>query len=97
MEKISVRSPAVQGFLGRVDRAKYTAMKVLLLDVLPTEGPGLTQNEMLAAIALRAPVDTFPAKTYRWWAKTVQLDLEARGVVVRRRDTPGRLHRIPLI
>lgn len=30
-----------------------------------------------------APKDLFPAHTYHWWAKCVQLDLEARGEVVR--------------
>jgi hypothetical protein len=91
MDKVSVRSPNVQGYLGRVDRAKYTAMKEVLLDVLASGA--LTQNEMLAEVKKRIPGETFPANTYRWWAKTVQLDLEARGVVVREPEKPLRWRR----
>lgn len=86
MDKVSVRSPNVQGFLGRVDGAKYAAMKEVILDVLPAGGAGLTQMEMFAEVKKRIPEETFPASTYRWWTKTVQRDLEARGIVVRDGD-----------
>ena len=89
MDKVSVRAVSVQGFLGRVDRAKYSAMKEVILDVLADRA--LTQNEILAEVKKRVPEETFPANTYRWWTKTVQSDLEARGVVVR--DADRRLHR----
>jgi hypothetical protein len=92
MDKVSVRSPNVQGYLGRVDRVKYAAMKEVLLDVLNTGA--LTQNEMFAQVKKRIPEETFPGNTYRWWAKTVQLDLEARGVVVRDAEKPLRWRRV---
>jgi hypothetical protein len=32
-----------------------------------------------------------------WWAKTVQLDLEAKGIITREKIRPLRLHRSKLI
>ena len=89
MDKVSVRAVNVQGFLGRVDRAKYAAMKDVILDVLSARA--LTQTEVLAEVKKRVPEETFPGNTYRWWTKTVQSDLEARGVVTR--DADKRWHR----
>jgi Family of unknown function (DUF6958) len=41
------------------------------------------------------PQDTFPdgAKA-GWWLKTVQLDLEAKGIIAREKTTPLRMHRL---
>lgn len=83
-EKVTVRTPNKPGYAGgRVDAAKYAVMKKLLLEVLPKKPPGSTQREMFAAVAKAASKATFPGTTSSWWAKTVQLDLEARGEVVR--------------
>lgn len=81
--KIMVRTPNVPGYEHPVDAAKYEAMKRVLLAVMPRTGPGLTQKEMFEAAREIAPEATFPGGTLSWWAKSVQLDLEARGVLVR--------------
>jgi hypothetical protein len=83
-ETIETRTPNVPSARRAVDAAKYRAMKAVLLEVLPRRGPGLTQTEMMEAVAARAPKAQFPdAGKSSWWAKCVQLDLEARGQVVR--------------
>ena len=67
-------------------------MKSVLLKVLPKRAPGMTDAEMMRAVGKVAPKATFPRTTYRWWAKCVQLDLEARGTLVRKKVTPLRRH-----
>ena len=85
----------VPGYRARVNAAKYTATRRALLKILPKKRPGLTQAEMFAAIVPHLPDDLFPnGDKAEWWAKTTQLDLEAKGVV--RRDAtqkPLRWHR----
>lgn len=77
-----------------VDARKYTAMRAALLRVLPPEPPGLTQAEMLQAVLPELPEDEFPGGGKAgWWAKTTQLDLEAKGLLVRERTSPLRWHR----
>jgi hypothetical protein len=77
-----------------VNADKYEAMRRALMGVLPKKAPGLTQAEMFKAVRSRLPGDLFPggAKA-NWWAKTVQLDLEARRVVARENTKPLRWHR----
>lgn len=79
---VPTRTPNVPGHTRMVDRKKYEAMKRLVLRVMPRRAPGLTGNEMIAAVGRIAPKDVFPKDTYHWWSKCVQLDLEARGVLV---------------
>jgi hypothetical protein len=80
---VEVRNVNVPAYRGRVNAAKFAAMRKVLLAVLPASGPGLTQKEMMEAVRGRASAAMFPGSTHMWWAKTVQLDLEARGRVVR--------------
>lgn len=71
-----------------VNRAKYDAMRAALLAVLPHEAPGMSASDAVEAAKAHLPDTLFPGgKTAGWWQKTVQLDLEAKGVVAR---TPGR-------
>lgn len=91
--KVEVRTPNVKGYSSKVDAAKYHAMKTVLLRIMPAKAPGMTQTEMMAALAKAAPKDTFPKTTYMWWGKCVQLDLEARGELVREATKPLRWHR----
>ena len=91
--KVVVRTPNKPRSTQRVDAAKYAAMKRVLLRVMPSKAPGLTQNEMMAAVLKASPKDVFPAKTSYWWAKCVQLDLEARGELARETTKPLRWHR----
>jgi hypothetical protein len=89
---VTVRTPNVPGSR-QVDATKYAAMEKVLLRVMPSRAPGITQGEMWTAVAKLAPKDTFPKKTHAWWAKCVQLDLEARGVLARA-GKPARWHRV---
>jgi hypothetical protein len=79
----------------RVDAAKYAAMRSALLKALPARAPGLTQAEMLHAVLRHLPREHFPGGAKAgWWAKTVQLDLEAKGLLVREASRPLRWHRV---
>ena len=69
--------------------AKYAAARAALLKVLPRSGPGLTQAEMMAAMKKALPASQF-GTTSGWWTKTVQLDAEARGEVIRDGGKPLR-------
>ena len=91
--KVAVRTPNVPDYEAQVDAGKYEAMKVVVLRVMPARSPGITQSEMMAALKKAAPQATFPGTTYMWWGKCVQLDLEARGVLVREATKPLRWHR----
>ena len=67
----------------RVNAEKYQAARKAFLGFMPKTGPGLTQSEMSAAMRKALPVSQFPGTTSSWWMKSVQLDAEARGDVVR--------------
>lgn len=94
-DRIVVENINVPGHTTRVDAAKYAAMRSALLKVLPGKAPGLTQAEMFKAVLRHLPRELFPggAKA-NWWAKTVQLDLEAKGLVTREPTKPLRWRRL---
>ena len=90
-EKIEVENFNHPGHVTRVDAQKYRAAKTALLSVLPVQNPGLTQAEMLAAVAAVIDQQLFPGGSKSgWWAKTVQLDLEAKGKIRRVMGKPLR-------
>jgi hypothetical protein len=93
--RIEVENVNVPGHVTRVDATRYNAMKSALLKALPRKSPGLTQSEMRDAVLEHLSEDVFPggAKAM-WWVKCVQLDLEAKGVVVREQTRPLRWHRV---
>lgn len=83
-EKIDVENVIQPGKTYRVDRAKYEAMRAAMWAALPTASPGLDAKALKAAILPALPEDLFPGgATAGWWIKCVQLDLEAKGLVVR--------------
>ncbi len=93
-EKITVENVNHPGQTTNVDATKYRAMKTAFLKVLPKASPGLTQDEIRNSVKPHLPDDLFPGgKTSGWWAKTVQLDLEAKGQVVREATKPLRWYR----
>jgi hypothetical protein len=74
-----------------VDADKYEATRAAYLAVLTSNAPGMTPAEIKAALTPKLPEDIFPGgATAGWWAKCVQLDLEARGVIVRAPGSPAR-------
>jgi hypothetical protein len=69
-------------------------MRRALMAVVPRRVPGLTLADALAAAIPRLPAALFPGGAAAgWWFKTVQLDLEAKRVLVREKTTPVRVHR----
>ncbi|MEL7312110.1 MAG: hypothetical protein AAFN07_11400 [Pseudomonadota bacterium] len=93
-EMTTVENVNTPGKTTRVNTAKYEAMREAYLKVLPSEAPGQTQAELMARVKSELPDALFPAgKTSGWWLKTVQLDLEAKGLVIRENSKPLRWHR----
>jgi hypothetical protein len=94
VRKIEVENVNHPGQFRRVDAAKYATMRDALLRTLPTSPPGLTVAESLDRLVRHLSNEDFPGgDTAGWWLKTVQLDLEAKGVVVRTKTSPLRLYR----
>jgi len=49
---------------------------------------------MFRALLPHLPADLFPGGAKAgWWMKTVQLDLETKGIITREKTKPLRLHR----
>ena len=88
-DKVEVQNVNVPGHVTRVDAAKYHANRDLMLKVLPLGPPGMTAAQIKDAMRPDLPEDLFPqGKTLGWWQKTVQLDLEAKGLVARAKTKP---------
>ncbi len=82
--KVVVQNVNVPGYTHPVDATMYSAMRKALLKALPSRSPGLTQSEILKRLVPFLPADLFPKGAKAgWWMKTVQLDLEAKGAVIR--------------
>ena len=82
--KVVVENVNVPGYKVPVDAAHYEAMRKILLQILPKDGLGLTQSEMVGKAAAAANRTLFPSPgNIQWWVKCVHLDLEAKRVVVR--------------
>lgn len=76
------------------DAAKYEAMRRAMLTILPAAEPGMTVAEMQNAVLVHLPEDLFPGGAKSgWWTKAVQLDLEAKKVIVREPTKPLRLRK----
>jgi hypothetical protein len=88
-EKISVENINVPGHTENVRADKYQDMRVALLKIMPADAPGLPFSEIKEATKPHLSPDLFPeGRTSGWWAKCVQLDLEAKGLVARTKATP---------
>ena len=93
-EKITVENINVPGHTSRVNKAMYAAMKEAMWAVLPTKSPGLTQTEIRENALNHLPDDLYPGGAKAgWWAKTVQLDQEAKGTIIREKTKPLRWYR----
>lgn len=91
---IEVENVNHPGQVSRVDAKKYAAARAALLKLLPKRAPGMTQREMMDAMRAALPLTQFPGTTTSWWMKTVQLDLEAKGLVTRDEGKPLRWRRV---
>ena len=95
-DKIAIENINTPGKTTNVERAKYEAMKAAMLATLPASAPGMTAAESKDAAKPHLPEDLFPGgATSGWWQKCVQLDLEAKGVIVRENTKPLRFHQVP--
>jgi hypothetical protein len=82
--KVVVENVNHPGKTSKVEKIKYDAMKKAMLQALPTEPPGFTQDEIRKAVLPFLSKEVFPGgEKVGWWAKSVQLDLEAKRIVVR--------------
>ncbi|MGH9461633.1 MAG: DUF6958 family protein [Vicinamibacteria bacterium] len=91
LEKIGVENVNHPGRVRHVDAETYEAMRRAFLRVLPKTSPGLTETEILERLITHLPQHLFPEGAGAgWWAKTVQLDLEAKGFVAREKTKPLR-------
>jgi len=94
-DKLTIENVGQPGKSYRVDAAKFLDMKTVVLKVLPTEAPGMTVADLIAAVKPHLPEDLFPGgETAGWWVKAVQLDQEAKRVIARAKGSPVRLHRV---
>lgn len=92
-EMIEVENVNTPGRTSRVNAAKYAEMLSAMEKALPRSSPGVTQSEMVEAVKPHLADTLFPGgKTSGWWLKTVQLDLEAKGRLVREATKPLRWH-----
>ena len=92
--KVAVQNVNVPGYSHLVDAAMYQAMRKAVLKVLPRKSPGLSQTELRRAVLPHLPADLYPGGAKAdWWSKAVQLDLEAKGLVVREETKPLRWQR----
>lgn len=90
---VEVEYVNLPGHIARVGAAKYSAARAALLKLLPRNEPGLTQSELMNAMRKALLLAQFPGTTSSWWMKTVQLDLEAKELVVRDHGKPLRWRR----
>jgi hypothetical protein len=92
--KVTVRNIVTPGSVRNVDAAKYEAMRKAVMKVLPAKPPGMTIAEVQKLVVSHLPEDLYPGGAKAgWWMKTVQLDLEAKGTILRENTTPLRLHK----
>lgn len=83
-ETILVENVVSPGSQRPVSREKHEAVRAPMLAALPAAEPGLSYAELKAAVLPNLPEALFPGgQTVGWWLKCVQLDLEAKGLIVR--------------
>jgi hypothetical protein len=93
-ERIEIENVNHPGHSTRGDAAMYEAMKRAFRKILPKTSPGLTVAEIQERVIAHLPEELFPKGAKAgWWAKTVQLDLESKGLVAREKTTPLRLRK----
>jgi hypothetical protein len=92
-DRVRIENVNHPGSSTSVDAGMYNAMRTALLEVLPAAAPGMTEDQMRQAVLPKLPADLYPGGARAsWWAKAVQLDLEAKGVLRRETSRPLRWH-----
>ncbi len=100
MASIKAKNVNHPGYTENLNEQKYNLIRDAIHAVLPTD-KGMTFSDMETAIHAHLAGIDFPAELFpkegsvRWYCKTVQLDLEARGEIERLPKTsPMQLRRI---
>lgn len=94
MTKVTVENVNHPGSVKQVDAALYDAVKRAYLAVLSSAPDGLTPDEISRRLGTHLSAETFSGGAgLGWWTKTVQLDLEAKGIVRRGKSRPLRLRK----
>ncbi|MDH6234534.1 hypothetical protein M2281_005152 [Mesorhizobium soli] len=92
-ERIEIENVMSPGRVTKVDKAKYLAMQDALLSVLPSKAPGITAAEAKKQLLPLLPKDLFPGGAKAgWWQKAAQLNLEAKGQIIRQETKPLTFH-----
>lgn len=73
--------PSKQGT--RVTRATYKAYRAALLEVIPISAEGIEFALLSKAVEPHIDKKILETTSAGWWATTVKLDLEARGLIER--------------
>ena len=95
MSRVSVENINHPGTTRKVDVVRYETMRQAYLSVVPDGLPGLTIAEINARLPELVPEDLFVDQVRAgWWAKTVQLDLEAKRIIARTQERPLRLYKV---
>lgn len=93
-DQIEIEKIISPGRVYRVDRMKYEAMRDALLAVLLPASRGIVISEAKKRLLPTLSQDLFPGgDTAGWWLKAAQLDLEAKGKIMRDFTRPVRLYR----
>ena len=93
MDKITVENVNHPGKTERVNGEKYVAMRDAVLAVLSRQAEAVDYATIKQGVKPLLPESLFPGgATSGWWIKTVQLDLEAKGLVARTKDKPLRFY-----
>ena len=96
VDRVRIENVNHPGSSTTVDAGTYNAMRKALLKVLPEAAPGLTESQIRQAVLPELSEKVFPGgERAGWWAKAVQLDLEAKGLIARETSRPLRWHRRP--
>lgn len=92
--KITVENVNTPGRTEQVRADKYNDMHAALMKVLPASAPGLPFADLKDAAKPYLSDALFPdGKTSGWWAKCVQLDLEAKGIITRSTGAPLKFYK----
>lgn len=95
MTKMKIENVLQPGKTYTVNAERFEAMRTAYLTCVPDTGPGATPAEIQKAVIALLPQDLFPGgEKVGWWAKAVQLDLEAKGVIRRAPTAPVRLTKV---
>ena len=94
-DRVQIQNFSSPRHVQNVDRNKYEAMRTALLAVVPAASPGVTLAEARQQLLPLLPEAHYPGGAKAgWWMKAVQLDLEAKGVLVREETRPLRLRAV---